>query len=44
MKGYLNNPEGTRDAFWEGGWVRSGDIGVFNEDGYLFIVDRLKDL
>ncbi|MCX7965672.1 MAG: AMP-binding protein [Syntrophorhabdaceae bacterium] len=44
MKGYLNNPEGTKEAFWEGGWVRSGDIGIFNEDGYLFIVDRLKDL
>mgnify|MGYP000945756572 CR=1 FL=1 len=44
MKGYLNNPQGTKDAFWEGGWVRSGDIGIFNEEGYLFIVDRLKDL
>lgn len=44
MKGYLNNPQGTKEAFWEGGWVRSGDIGIFNEEGYLFIVDRLKDL
>jgi len=44
MKGYLNNPQGTEDAFWPGGWVRSGDIGIFNEEGYLFIVDRLKDL
>lgn len=44
MKGYLNNPEGTRAAFWDGEWLRSGDIGVFDADGYLFIVDRLKDL
>ena len=44
MKGYLNNPEGTRSSFWEGGWVRSGDIGLFDPDGYLYIVDRLKDL
>lgn len=44
MKGYLNNPEGTQEAFWEGGWYRSGDIGLFDPDGYLYIVDRLKDL
>ncbi len=44
MKAYLNNPEGTRSAFWEGGWLRSGDIGVFDRDGYLYLVDRLKDL
>jgi long-chain acyl-CoA synthetase len=44
MKGYLNNPEETRSSFWEGGWVRSGDIGLFDRDGYLYIVDRLKDL
>jgi long-chain acyl-CoA synthetase len=44
MKAYLNNPEGTRDAFWEGEWLRSGDIGVFDRDGYVYIVDRLKDL
>lgn len=44
MPGYLNNPEGTRAAFWEDGWFRSGDIGRFDPNGYLYIVDRLKDM
>ncbi|OGP52620.1 MAG: AMP-binding protein, partial [Deltaproteobacteria bacterium RBG_13_52_11] len=44
MKGYLDNPEGTLSAFWEGGWVRSGDIGLFDPDSYLYIVDRIKDM
>jgi long-chain acyl-CoA synthetase len=44
MKGYLNNPEGDRSAFWKGDWLRTGDIGLFDPDGYLYIVDRLKDL
>jgi len=43
MKGYLNNPEETKAAFW-GGWLRSGDIGAFDEDGYLYIIDRIKDM
>ena len=42
-KGYLNNPEETKAAFW-GKWYRSGDIGYFDEDSYLYIVDRLKDM
>ncbi|MGB7575150.1 MAG: AMP-binding protein [Thermodesulfobacteriota bacterium] len=44
MKGYLDNPEETHSAFWEGDWLRTGDIGLFDPDGYLYIVDRLKDL
>ncbi|HEY3276067.1 MAG TPA: AMP-binding protein [Syntrophorhabdaceae bacterium] len=44
MKGYLDNPEGTAAAFHEGGWLRTGDIGRFDDGGYLYIVDRLKEL
>jgi len=44
MRGYLNNPAGSRATFWEDGWFRSGDIGRFDSDGYLYIVDRLKDM
>jgi long-chain acyl-CoA synthetase len=44
MTGYLNNPEATAAVFWEEGWFRSGDLGFFDPDGYLYIVDRLKEL
>jgi acyl-CoA synthetase (AMP-forming)/AMP-acid ligase II len=40
----LNNPEVTREAFWDEGWFRSGDIGLFDEHGYLYTVDRLEDM
>jgi acyl-CoA synthetase (AMP-forming)/AMP-acid ligase II len=41
--GYWRDPEATEKAF-AGGWFHTGDIGVRDEDGYLFIVDRLKDM
>ncbi|WP_419662344.1 FadD4: long-chain-fatty-acid--CoA ligase [Desulfosarcina variabilis str. Montpellier] len=43
MQGYLNRPEETQASFW-GEWFRSGDVGFINDSGYLFIVDRIKDL
>jgi fatty-acyl-CoA synthase len=43
FKGYWRDPEATAKAF-AGGWFHTGDIGVRDEDGYVFIVDRLKDL
>ena len=43
MKGYLNRPEETRSSFWNE-WFRSGDMGRIGKDGYLHIVDRLKDM
>jgi len=44
MPGYRNLPEKTREAFTEDGWLRTGDIGTFDEEGYLSIVDRKKEL
>ena len=43
MKGYWNKPEETAGAL-KGGWLHSGDIGKLDEDGYLYIVDRIKDM
>ena len=44
MTGYRNLPEKTSEALTEDGWLRTGDIGSFDEDGYLKIVDRKKEL
>jgi acyl-CoA synthetase (AMP-forming)/AMP-acid ligase II len=41
--GYWNNPGATRDAFTDG-WFHTGDVGFQDSDGYLYIVDRLKDV
>lgn len=44
MLGYLNHPEATRETFDEEGFIKTGDIGYYDEDGEFFIVDRLKEL
>jgi O-succinylbenzoate-CoA ligase len=43
MRGYLNRPEETAKTL-AGGWLHTGDIGRFDEDGYLVLVDRAKDM
>lgn len=43
MLGYFGNPEADREAFMDG-WLRTGDVGYMDEDGYVFLVDRIKDL
>ena len=40
--GYYNNPEATADAFTEDGWLRTGDMGVLDKDGYLYLRGRCK--
>ncbi len=44
FEGYWNNDAATKAAFFDNGYFRSGDLGYLDEDGYLFIVDRKKDI
>ena len=44
MKGYWNRPEATASAIDTEGWLHSGDVGYLDDDGFLFICDRLKDM
>lgn len=44
MRGYLNRPEATAETLTEDGWLRTGDIAHFDEDTYLYVTDRLKEL
>lgn len=44
MKGYLNNPEDTKSTLTGDGWLRTGDIGFYDEDHHYFVVDRLKEI
>ncbi len=44
MKGYWNRPQDTKDAFTEDGWFKTGDVGEFDDEGYLRIVGRIKEI
>lgn len=44
MIGYLNNDKATTEAMTSDGWLKTGDVSVIDDEGYMFIVDRLKEL
>jgi len=44
MMGYLNDIEKTEECLSDGGWLRTGDLAYYDEDGYFYITDRIKEL
>jgi acyl-CoA synthetase (AMP-forming)/AMP-acid ligase II len=44
MKGYLGNQEATETMIGPDGWLRTGDVGYYDQHHYFYVVDRLKDL
>lgn len=44
MMGYLNEPEKTAECLSSDGWLRTGDMAYYDEDGYFYITDRIKEL
>ncbi|WP_022835537.1 AMP-binding protein [Salisaeta longa] len=44
MKGYLNRPDATADTIDEAGWLHTGDVAIADEEGFVYIVDRVKEL
>ena len=44
VKGYWGKPEATAESFTEGGWFHSGDVARLDDEGFVYIVDRAKDM
>ena len=44
MREYLGNQEATEEAFCDGSWLRTGDLARMDDEGFIYIVDRLKDM
>ena len=44
MKGYLNKPDETKETLTDDGWLCTGDVAKMDEEGYFYIVDRIKDM
>lgn len=44
MLGYMDEPDKTAECLSESGWLRTGDMAYYDEDGFLYISDRLKEL
>ena len=43
MLGYSNNAQANQETF-SAGWLRTGDLGYYDQDGFIFVVDRIKEL
>ena len=44
MKGYIVNEEATRNTIDAAGWLHTGDIGYYDQDGFFYVTDRMKEL
>lgn len=44
MTGYLNRPDATAETITDDDWIRTGDVGRLDDDGYVYVEDRLKDM